>query len=175
MYSREIVEKETLDYFNQDALATNVWIDKYCLKDKDGNLLEKTPDDMHHRLAREFARIETKYPNPMDEDEIYMETNENNNVEIYGKLAKFPQGTKASKAFNWVYNLKDPKLSSKDIWYLMVEKQDNSLQMIKYQKKQGVNLTKFIVDLKKYYEEKYKNNYKLALKFYKIFMDNKAK
>jgi len=90
------------------------------------------------------------------------QTNENNNVEIYGKLAKFPQGTKASKAFNWVYNLKDPKLSSKDIWYLMVEKQDNSLQMIKYQKKQGVNLTKFIVDLKKYYEEKYKNNPKIV-------------
>lgn len=87
---------------------------------------------------------------------------ETNEVQIFGKLAKFPHGVKASKAFNWVYNLKDPKLSTKDIWYLMVEKQDNELQMIKYQKKQGVNLTKFVVDLKKYYIEKYKDNEKIV-------------
>lgn len=71
MYSREIVTKDTLIYFNGDNLAANVWIDKYCLKDKDGNLLERTPDDMHKRMAREFARIEQKYPNPIGEDEIY--------------------------------------------------------------------------------------------------------
>ena len=71
MYSREIVERDTLNYFNGDSLATNVWIDKYCLKDKDGNLLENTPDDMHKRMAREFARIEQKYPNPISQDEIY--------------------------------------------------------------------------------------------------------
>ena len=52
MYNREEVEKETLNYFNNDELATNVWMTKYCLKDKKGNLLEKTPDDMHRRLAK---------------------------------------------------------------------------------------------------------------------------
>lgn len=71
MYSREIVERDTLNYFKGDSLATNVWIDKYCLKDKDGNLLENTPDDMHRRMAREFARIELKYKNPVSEEEIY--------------------------------------------------------------------------------------------------------
>jgi len=68
---REIVLRETLKYFDGDLLATNVWIDKYCLKDKDGNLLETTPDDMHKRLSREFSRIENKYQKPISEDDIY--------------------------------------------------------------------------------------------------------
>lgn len=97
----------------------------------------------------------------MEEEE---KTNEKKDVEIYGRLAKFPEGVKASKAFNWVYNLKDPKLSKKDIWYIMVEKQDNELQMIKYQQKEGVNLTKFMLDLKNYYLDKYKNNPKIIEK-----------
>lgn len=103
-----------------------------------------------------------------DRGAVSFNENENINVEIYGKLAKFPEGVKASKAFNWVYNLKDPKLAKKDIWYLMVEKQDNELQMIKYQQKQGVNLTKFVVDLKKYYLDKYKNSPILVEKISKI-------
>ena len=71
MYKIEDVRRETLNYFNNDELATNVWIDKYCLKDAKGNYLELTPDDMHRRLAKEFARIEQKYPNPLTEEEIY--------------------------------------------------------------------------------------------------------
>ena len=71
MYKRKEVEKETLNYFKGDTLATSVWIDKYALKDKEGNLLEKSPDDMHRRLAKEFVRIEQKYPNPIPEEEIY--------------------------------------------------------------------------------------------------------
>lgn len=70
-YSREEVLKETLVYFQGDSLAANVWIDKYALKDAEGNIYEKTPDDMHRRLAKEFARIELKYPNPISEEEIY--------------------------------------------------------------------------------------------------------
>lgn len=68
---REIVEREALKYFKGDELATTVWINKYALKDSDGNIYEKTPDDMHRRLAKEFARIEKKYQNPMSEEEIY--------------------------------------------------------------------------------------------------------
>ena len=71
MYTLKEVKKETLKYFRGDELATNVWIDKYCLKDDKGNYLELTPDDMHKRLAREFARVEAKYPNPLSEEEIY--------------------------------------------------------------------------------------------------------
>lgn len=60
-YTREEVEKATLDYFEQDELASNVWITKYCLKSKDGKFLEKSPSDMHERLASEFYRVERKF------------------------------------------------------------------------------------------------------------------
>ena len=62
---------EAVEYFNGDELAANVFLSKYALRDESGNLLEHTPDDMHRRLAREFARIEAKYPNPLSEDQIY--------------------------------------------------------------------------------------------------------
>ena len=70
-YSHEQVMTEATKYFNGDTLAANVWMNKYALKDSDGNIYELTPDDMHHRIASEIARIESKYPNPMLEDEIY--------------------------------------------------------------------------------------------------------
>jgi ribonucleotide reductase alpha subunit len=70
-YSKDEVFKSTLEYFKGDELATNVWINKYNLKDSEGNLYELKPDDMHQRLAKEFARIEAKYPNPMSKDEIF--------------------------------------------------------------------------------------------------------
>jgi ribonucleoside-diphosphate reductase alpha chain len=66
----EAVEAST-EYFEGDSLAANVWVNKYALKDSHGNIYEKTPDDMHRRLARELARIERKYPTPMTEDEIF--------------------------------------------------------------------------------------------------------
>jgi len=71
IYTLEEVKKKTLEYFSGDDLATNVWIDKYCLKNASGELLEDSPDMMHKRLALEFARIEQKYPNPISYDEIY--------------------------------------------------------------------------------------------------------
>jgi ribonucleoside-diphosphate reductase alpha chain len=58
-------------YFDNDTLAANVWVSKYALKNSAGDLFELTPDDMHRRLARELARIERKYPNPMDEELIF--------------------------------------------------------------------------------------------------------
>ncbi|MDD2538496.1 MAG: adenosylcobalamin-dependent ribonucleoside-diphosphate reductase [Bacteroidales bacterium] len=62
---------KTKEYFNGDELAASVWINKYAMKDSFGNLYECTPEDMHRRLAKEFARIEKKYPNPMGEEEIF--------------------------------------------------------------------------------------------------------
>jgi len=64
-------KKSTLEYFNGDELAASVWMNKYALKDSDGNIFEETPWDMHHRLATEFARIEWEYPNPMGYGEIF--------------------------------------------------------------------------------------------------------
>ena len=63
--------KESLEYFGGDELAANVFIAKYALTDRSGDVLEPTPDKMHRRMAREFARIEQSYPNPMSEEEIY--------------------------------------------------------------------------------------------------------
>ncbi|MBP9987626.1 MAG: adenosylcobalamin-dependent ribonucleoside-diphosphate reductase, partial [Bacteroidales bacterium] len=59
------------EYFEGDELAASVWINKYALKDSEGNLFEKSPADMHWRLASEFARIEQKYANPMTKEEIF--------------------------------------------------------------------------------------------------------
>ena len=70
-YTKTEIFEEVVAYFNGDELAAGVWIDKYALKNEAGALLERTPDEMHRRLAREFARIEKKYVNPMDEELIY--------------------------------------------------------------------------------------------------------
>ena len=63
--------QESLKYFEGDELAANVFVTKYALTDKSGNLHETTPDDMHKRLAKEYTRIEENYPNSMSEEEIY--------------------------------------------------------------------------------------------------------
>ena len=63
--------RSCIEYFRGDELASTVFITKYALCDKDGDYHESTPDDMHKRLAKEFARIEKKYQNPMSETEIY--------------------------------------------------------------------------------------------------------
>lgn len=70
-YTEEEVKKASTAYFQGDVLAAEVWLSKYALKDSKGNFFEKTPDDMHRRLAREFARIEAKYPAAVQEEEIY--------------------------------------------------------------------------------------------------------
>ncbi len=71
MHPIDEVKAAAKEYFHGDSLAGDVWANKYALKDSDGNIYELTPDEMHHRIAREIARIEKKYPNPMQEDEIY--------------------------------------------------------------------------------------------------------
>lgn len=70
-YSFDEAFEASLKYFNGDELAARVWAGKYALKDSFGNIYELTPDDMHHRIAREIARIENKYPNPLSEEEIF--------------------------------------------------------------------------------------------------------
>ena len=69
-FTKNEVRERTSAYFENDELAPDVFM-KYALRDADDNLLEADPDMMHRRLAREFARIESKYPNPMGEDEVY--------------------------------------------------------------------------------------------------------
>lgn len=70
-YSYEEAFEASRDYFKGDELAARVWVNKYALKDSYGNIYEKTPEDMHHRIAREIARIEQRYPNGMTEDQVF--------------------------------------------------------------------------------------------------------
>lgn len=70
-FTQKEAEQASVGYFGGDELAARVWSTKYALKDSFGNLYELTPDDMHHRLAGEIARIESKYANPMSEAELF--------------------------------------------------------------------------------------------------------
>ena len=70
-YTKKDIFDEVVKYFDGDELAAGVWIDKYSLKNDKAEMLEHNPDEMHRRLAREFARIENKYVNPLPEEKIY--------------------------------------------------------------------------------------------------------
>ncbi|RXG27543.1 adenosylcobalamin-dependent ribonucleoside-diphosphate reductase [Leeuwenhoekiella marinoflava] len=70
-YSQDEAFEASLKYFKGDDLAARVWVNKYALKDSEGNIYEKTPDDMHRRITKELARIEARYPNPMSEEEVF--------------------------------------------------------------------------------------------------------
>ena len=70
-YTYDEAYHASLQYFKGDELAARVWATKYALKDSFGHLYELTPDDMHHRIASEIARIEKKYPNPMSEEQVF--------------------------------------------------------------------------------------------------------
>ena len=70
-YTFDEAFKASLEYFQGDELAARVWVNKYAMKDSYGNIYEQSPVDMHWRIAREIARIEKKYANPMTEQEIF--------------------------------------------------------------------------------------------------------
>jgi len=115
---------------------------------------------------------------PSDEDEFENDIEETGDkthegkVDFTGKVAKFPKNTKASKAYNFLENV---KVSKKSIWYIMVEKMDNELQMVKYNVKEGVDLSKFVNELKTYYTKKYSKDAKFIEAISKISVDGNDK
>ena len=70
-YSFEEAFQATLAYFDGDELAARVWVNKYAMKDSFGNIYEKSPEQMHWRIANEIARIENKYKNPLTAQEVF--------------------------------------------------------------------------------------------------------
>ncbi|MBQ2290526.1 MAG: adenosylcobalamin-dependent ribonucleoside-diphosphate reductase [Bacteroidaceae bacterium] len=70
-YSYDDAFKASVEYFNGDELAARVWVNKYAMKDSSGAIYEKSPEDMHWRIANEIARVEAKYSNPMSAQEVY--------------------------------------------------------------------------------------------------------
>ena len=70
-YTFDEAFKASVEYFGGDELAAKVWVNKYAVKDSYGNIYEKTPDDMHWRIANEIARVEKKYSNPLSAQELH--------------------------------------------------------------------------------------------------------
>ena len=145
------------------------------------------PDDdsdipMNPNLSKASKKIEKPSARrgmmPKDQD-VNLPSDEDNDdevneekVETIGRVAKFPKNTKASKAYNFLENV---KVSKKSIWYIMVEKQDNELQMVKYNYREGVDLGKFVNELKGYYIKKYSKDTKLCKLVEKITVDGNDK
>ncbi len=82
IYTREDVLKSALQYFNGDELAANTWLSKYAMKNNSGDFVELSPDDMHGRMAKEFARIEKKY----EEQKVKQQLNDQ--LSVYGQQRK---------------------------------------------------------------------------------------
>lgn len=121
----------------------------------------------------------TRYIKPLADKQDYNKDESNDSlidedhkVRLYGKVAKLPKGVKASKGFNFLENV---KISKNSIWYLMIEKDENELQMVKYNYKKGVDLSKFIGDLKAYYISKYQTNAKIVKMVESISIDGNDK
>jgi hypothetical protein len=125
--------------------------------------------------------ISQKNIQPTEHDEDFEQDEENDeypeglpkneDVKTYGRVARFPKNVQASKAFNFLENV---KVSKKSIWYIMVEKLDNELQMVKYNHKEGVDLNKFVNELKSYYITKY-NDPKVKKLIESIYVDGNDK
>jgi len=111
----------------------------------------KGSEDQNFEMDKPIEKV-------MDEREGGEKTDEQ--VQFYGRVAKFPKKTKASKALNFLENV---KISKNSIWYLLIEKQENELQMVKYNNRQGFDLNKFVLELKGFYIKKWaKSDPKLA-------------
>jgi hypothetical protein len=137
---------------------------------KDSNRVERLAsrkDIIPQDQNLEIDEDEDSFINDIDSDERTHESN----VDFTGKVAKFPKNTKASKAYNFLENV---KVSKKSIWYIMVEK-DNELQMVKYNYKEGVDLNKFVNELKTYYISKFKTNKKICESISNINVDGNDK
>lgn len=163
---------------------------KSGVKEVDLSLTPKTDSDipMNPNLPEDSKKVERpasrKNLIPKDQNleintdaddfnnDIDLEDNKNESkVDFTGKVAKFPKNVKASNAYNFLENV---KVSKKSIWYIMVEK-DNELQMVKYNVKEGVDLNKFVSELKTYYVNKYKSNPKICESINKIHVDGNDK
>jgi len=114
------------------------------------------------------SHMKPKMDNPTEQEASF----ENHNVKFIGKVAKMPKGVKASKGYNFLENI---KVSKSSIWYLLIEKQDNELQMVKYNHKKGVDLSRFVSDLKSYYISKNKSNQKFCKLIESIEIDGNDK
>jgi len=145
--------------------------------DSDRPMLPNTPEEskkIEKPASRKNIQPEEQDVNLTTDENVFdSESDEKNeNVTTYGKVAKFPKNVKASKAYNFLENV---KVSKKSIWYLMIEKDENQLQLVKYNYNEGVDLNKFVNDLKVYYVNKYKDNKVICEAVNKLTVDGNDK
>jgi len=144
--------------------------------DADRPMLPNTPDEskkIEKPASRKNLQPKEQDVNlPSGKANEFESEEKNEKVKTYGKVAKFPKNVKASKAYNFLENV---KVSKKSIWYIMVEKQDNELQMVKYNNKEGVDLNKFVNELKGYYIKKYAKDTKVCKMIESINVDGNDK
>ena len=160
------------------------------IEEVDASLPEKPETDsdrpMIPNLSEPTKKVEKpisqKNIQPAEHDDDFEQDEENDEypeglpknesaVKTYGKVAKMPKGVLASKGFNF---LESVKISKKSIWYIMVEK-DQELQLVKYNYKEGVDLNKFVTELKSYYINRYKDNKVVCEAVSKIAIDGNDK
>jgi hypothetical protein len=144
--------------------------------DSDRPMLPNTPEEskkIEKPMSRKNMQPKEQDTNlPSGEDNEFDSEESNEKVTTYGKVAKFPKNIKASKAYNFMENV---KVSKKSIWYLMIEKDENQLQLVKYNYNEGVDLNKFVNDLKGYYVNKYKDNKVICEAVNKLTVDGNDK
>ena len=168
---RKIVGFKKFTDIKNNPKVEEVEISSQPETDSDRPMNPNTPDKSK-KIERPASR-KNIIPQEQDvdlpsDDPKFAEKDEKKNegkVETIGKVAKFPKGVKASKAFNFLESI---KVSKKSIWYIIVEKMDNELQMVKYNYKEGVDLNKFVNELKSYYLKEYSSNNKICDSISKI-------
>jgi hypothetical protein len=152
-------------------------------KNKESEIKEVTPSDLVDNLPANpnLSNNNSKKEVTIDgDDSLEKEEDKKEDkkevkeakVETIGKVAKFPKNTKASKAYNFMENV---KISKKSIWYIMVEKMDNELQLVKYNYNEGVDLAKFVAELKTYYLNTFKDNKAICEAVNKLTVDGNDK
>jgi hypothetical protein len=148
-------------------------------KNKESEIKEVTPSDLVDNLPANpnLSNNNSKKEVTIDGDDSLEKEQDKKEVkeakvETIGKVAKFPKNTKASKAYNFMENV---KISKKSIWYIMVEKMDNELQLVKYNYNEGVDLAKFVAELKTYYLNTFKGNKAICEAVNKLTVDGNDK
>lgn len=169
-------DKSTISSFKKFSEISG---EKKIKKFEEPELSESPFDDDDLPANPNVPRGTGRYESPMSTksmmpsgQNVNPEKTDESKVEFYGKVAKLPKGTKASKGYNFLENV---KVSKSSIWYLMVEKQEDQLQMVKYNHKKGVDLSKFVQDLKEYYKSKYSENPKVIKLIEAIVIDGNDK
>ena len=149
-------------------------------KNKESEIKEVTPSDLvdnlpaNPNLSNDNSKEEVtiKGDDSLEKELDDKKDVKESKVETIGKVAKFPKNTKASKAYNFMENV---KISKKSIWYIMVEKDENQLQLVKYNYNEGVDLAKFVAELKTYYLNTFKGNKAICEAVNKLTVDGNDK